>query len=78
MLHSSIILLAVGSYAFAEHVKYTATGTCYLPKAQATALTESPTSNVAGKAFDKILTVYLETTSFGNATADRTFSDVLK
>lgn len=72
MLHILATLLATGSYVLAqEHVKYTATGTCYLPKAQATALTESPTSNVAGKAFDRILTVYLETTSFGNATADR-------
>ena len=54
-------------------VSFTATGTCAEPSAQATARTESSTSNVKGKAFDRILQVMLETTSFGNATADRRF-----
>ena len=54
-------------------VSHTATGTCAEPSAQATARTESSTSNVKGKAFDRILQVMLETTSFGNATADRMF-----
>jgi hypothetical protein len=54
-------------------VSHTATGTCAEPSAQATARTDSSTSNVKGKAFDRILQVMLETTSFGNATADRTF-----
>lgn len=51
-------------------VSYTATGTCAEPSAQATARTDSSTSNVKGKAFDRILQVMLETTSYGNATSD--------
>ena len=65
-----IAVLAACSFALAQ-VQHTATGTSELPAAAATAKTESPTSHVPGKAFDRILTVYLETTSFGNATADR-------
>jgi hypothetical protein len=52
-------------------IPYTSTAASALPSDAATARTESPTSNVRGKAFDRILTVYLETTAFGNATADR-------
>lgn len=39
--------------------------------AAATALTLSDTSNVQGAAFDRILQVYLETTAYENAIADR-------
>lgn len=66
----SFVLLAACSFALAK-VQHTATDTCQIPAAAATAKTESPTSNVPGKIFDRILMVYLETTSFGNATADR-------
>lgn len=53
------------------HVAHTKTGACAIAEAQATAVTESPTSNVPGKVFDRIMMVQLETTSFGNATSDR-------
>ena len=52
-------------------VSHTATGTADIAAAQATALTESSTSDVRGRAFDRILFIYLETTSYENATADR-------
>ena len=37
--------------------QYTSTGTAAVAKARATALTESPTSNVAGKTFDRFVTI---------------------
>ena len=67
---SLAVLAAACSFALGQ-VPHTATGTSALPAAAATAKTESPTSNVPGKVFDRIMMVYLETTSFGNATADR-------
>jgi len=66
----SFAILAACSFALAQ-VQNTATGVCELAAAAATARTKSPISNVPGKVFDRILMVYLETTSFGNATADR-------
>lgn len=47
------------------------TGMDDVAMAAATARTLSPTSNVEGKAFDRILTIYLETTGYQNAIADR-------
>lgn len=67
---TTLTALALCSTALSIHVKHTGTGTCGLPAAQATAKTESSTSKVKGKAFDRILMVMLETTSFGNATSD--------
>jgi hypothetical protein len=37
--------------------QYTSTGTAAVAKARATALTESPTSNIAGKTFDRFVTI---------------------
>ncbi|KAK8039922.1 hypothetical protein PG993_008333 [Apiospora rasikravindrae] len=51
-------------------VTHTATATSDIAAAAATAKTESPTSHVKGKAFDRILQIYLETTAYENATAD--------
>lgn len=73
----SILLLC--GVAFGQiTVENTATCSSSVQAAAATALTESPTSNVPGKAFDRIMMVYLETTSYGNATADRKFYLLLK
>lgn len=69
---TNLLILAACDFAAAQKVQHTRTGTCAVAAARATAQSESPTSNVPGKLFDRILTVYLETTSFGNATADRT------
>lgn len=52
-------------------VANTATCSKAVAAAAATARTDSATSNVAGKAFNRIMQVYHETTSFGNVTNDR-------
>lgn len=63
-------LLAVASLAVAQ-TEFTSTAAADVARAAATARTESPISNVKGKAFDRILTIYLETTAFNNTVADR-------
>ncbi len=52
---------------------YTATGTADVAKAAATALTSSPTSNVKGKAFDRIAIVYFENQNYDKSIGDREF-----
>ena len=42
--------------------------------AQATALTESPTSNVKGAAFDRYVSIWFENTDFDMAAADRKYA----
>ena len=56
-----------------QTVTHTSTATSDVAAAAATALTESSTSYVKGKAFDRILVIYLETTAFDNAIQDREF-----
>lgn len=60
-----------GSDSTSTSVTHTSTATSDIAAAAATAKTESPTSNVKGAAFDRILQIYLETTAYENATADR-------
>ncbi|KAF2737789.1 hypothetical protein EJ04DRAFT_590472 [Polyplosphaeria fusca] len=54
----------------APSVTHTSTASSDVSAAAATALTESTTSHVKGKAFDRIMMVYLETTAYQNAIAD--------
>ena len=49
----------------------TATGTAAVAAAAATAKTESPTSHVPGKAFDRIAIIWLENTDYTMAVGDR-------
>lgn len=49
---------------------YTATATASVAAAQATALTLSPTSNVAGKTFDRFVQIFLENQDFDIAAGD--------
>ena len=49
----------------------TATDASDVYAAQATALTESPTSNVKGKAFDRYVSIWFENTDYDMAAADR-------
>lgn len=49
---------------------YTATQPASVYAAQATALTSSPTSNVAGKAFDRIMIIWNENTDYTMAAGD--------
>lgn len=65
-----INLFGVASLAVAQ-TEFTSTAAADVAAAAATARTESPVSNIKGKAFDRILTIYLETTAFNNTIADR-------
>lgn len=60
--------------ALATPTQYTSTGSAAVAKAKATALTESPTSNVAGKTFDRFVSIWCENTDYSMAAADRTAS----
>ncbi|PMD35390.1 putative acid phosphatase [Hyaloscypha variabilis F] len=80
MLSSLIFALALGgsNVAFAATTTYPARPTfstiepalSAIRAAQATAIPSSPTSNVKGKAFDRIIHIWLENTDFSKAAAD--------
>lgn len=61
---------APASSASAPSYSHTATALSDIAAAAATAKTSSPTSHVAGKVFDRIAQIYLETTDFDHAIAD--------
>jgi acid phosphatase len=52
----------------------TATDAADVYAAQATALTESPTSHVKGKAFDRYVSIWFENTDYDMAAADPNFA----
>jgi acid phosphatase len=57
--------------AIAAPASPTATDTLDVYAAQATAKTESPTSHVKGKVFDRYVSIWFENTDFDMAAADR-------
>jgi hypothetical protein len=61
------LLAAAGA---AQAVLHTSTASSDVEQARATAKTSSPTSNVKGKVFDRIMQIYLETTAYEDAIAD--------
>lgn len=65
-----ILTLAANVAAQAENT-YTATATDDVEKARATAKTLSPTSNVEGKAFNRLAIIWLENTDYDMAIGDR-------
>ncbi|KAK8024821.1 hypothetical protein PG990_002644 [Apiospora arundinis] len=67
-----------GDDSTSTSVTHTATATSDIAAAAATAKTESPTSNVKGKAFDRIFQIYLETTAYENATVDPNCQALIK
>jgi hypothetical protein len=91
-MHSLVCFSIFAAAAFAQ-TQYTSTGTAAVAKARATALTESPTSNVAGKTFDRFVTICknfnisyqvmkvtdtgLENTDYSSAAADRELSSLI-
>lgn len=66
-------LLLVAARSSHAQDQYTATSPSSVYAAQATALTKSPTSNVPGKAFDRIAIIWLENTDYSMAIGDRKF-----
>ncbi|KAH8901738.1 phosphoesterase-domain-containing protein [Thozetella sp. PMI_491] len=73
MLNHVIIGLAVVASAVCQ-TQYTSTAASAVAKAAATALTLSPTSNVAGKTFDRYVQIFLENTDYTLAIGDPNLS----
>jgi hypothetical protein len=73
-MHSSL-LVAVAAFvaSAAGQTQYTSTASSAIAKARATALTESPTSNVQGKTFNRFVTIWLENTDYSTAAGDREY-----
>ena len=69
-MRSSLLIPAFLTTVFAQ-VQYTSTGSAAVAAARATALTQSPTSNVAGKTFDRFVVIFCENTDFSMAAGDR-------
>lgn len=70
MLVHLVTTLAAAGLSIAQ-IQFTSTASADVAAAAATARTESPVSNKNGKAFNRVLTIYLETTAFNNTVADR-------
>lgn len=69
LLSGCLTLLGlVGSVA--AQTQYTSTASSAVAKAAATALTLSPTSNVAGTKFERFVQIFLENTDYKKAIAD--------
>jgi len=68
-----ICALLATSFSFAQ-LQYTATDTIAVASAKATALTESPTSNVVGKTFNRFVTIWCENTDYDMAFGDPNFA----
>jgi acid phosphatase len=62
---------ALASIAVAAPASPTATDPADVHAAQATAKTDSPTSKVKGKAFDRFVSIWFENTDYDMAKADR-------
>ena len=80
MLFKGLSALAIAGLAVADATcpggvenKYTATGAAAVAAAQATAKTTSPTSNVKGKAFDRIAIIYFENQNYDKSVGDGAF-----
>jgi hypothetical protein len=70
-MFSLFLVFTLMSVALATPTQYTSTASAAVAKAKATALTESPTSNVAGKTFDRFVSIFCENTDYSMAAADR-------
>ncbi|KAK3308432.1 phosphoesterase family-domain-containing protein [Chaetomium strumarium] len=67
LLHLSLLGLLGGA---AAQTQYTSTAVSAVAKAAATALTLSPTSNVAGNKFERFVQIFLENVDYSKAIAD--------
>lgn len=57
MWSAACILVSVWVGSAVAQTQYTSTGTAAVAKARATALTESPTSNIIGKTFNRYVSI---------------------
>ena len=72
------ILTTIAALASVAAAQNTATGTAAVAAAAATAITRSPTSNVAGKAFDRFAVIWLENTDYDMAAGDPNLAALAK
>jgi hypothetical protein len=75
-MRSHLCVLLAGAATVLAQTQYTSTGTAAVAKARATALTESPTSNVVGNSFNRFVTIWCENTDYSMAAGDRTYSSL--
>lgn len=69
-MRSIILILLVGGTGVLAQTQYTSTASSAVAKARATALTESPTSNLVGKSFNRFVSIWCENTDYSMAAAD--------
>jgi acid phosphatase len=74
---TSVALASLASAALAAPASPTATDTADVYAAQATALTETVTSKVKGKVFDRYVSIWLENTDYSSAAADRECNSIV-
>jgi len=72
-MRSLLTVFALTSTVVSQ-IQYTSTAASAVEKARTTALTESPTSNIAGKTFDRFVTIWCENTDYSIAAGDRKFT----
>lgn len=65
------VAIAAAITAANAQTQYTATNSASVAKARATALTESPTSYIKGKTFDRFVAIWCENTDYSSAAGDR-------
>lgn len=68
---TSLVATMLAPLVLAAPASPTATDTLNVYAAQATAETESPTSHVKGKMFDRYVSIWFENTDYDMAAADR-------
>jgi hypothetical protein len=61
----------------AVQAQLTATATSDVAAAAATAKTESPVSNIRGKAFDRFMTIFLEVNGYDDVISERAFKPTI-
>jgi len=71
-MRSSLMMIALIGRVISQ-TQYTSTAASAVEKARATALTESPTSDIAGKTFDRFVTIWCENTDYSIPAGDRKF-----
>jgi len=70
----AVAAASLASVAIAAPASPTATDKIDVLAAQATARTESPTSHVKGKVFDRYVSIWFENTDYDMAAADRKYA----
>ncbi|KAE8441923.1 hypothetical protein EG329_004181 [Mollisiaceae sp. DMI_Dod_QoI] len=73
-MRSQLVILLAGAASVLAQTQYTSTKSAAVAAAKATALTQSPTSNVVGKSFNRFVTIWCENTDYSMAAGDENFA----